>query len=129
LHILTSDYLAWFVSFSLLLHANKVLFLVLSVTCFFLFVTQISWERLNGFMPNSREDMIRPALRRVWMSKSGQGHQGQKICLALPSPPRQRTNGMHSLKTACSSSGWHHSVAARGVISGACVRVCLVKRL
>jgi len=41
----------------LLPHGSKVLFLELSVS--FLFVTQISPERLNGFAPNSQG-------RRVW---------------------------------------------------------------
>jgi len=48
------------------------------------------------------------------MSKvKGQGHHGQKRCLALPTPP-VHTNGMRLLKTASSSSGWVHFVAARG---------------
>lgn len=41
---------------------QKVLFLALSVTFFCLFVNRISWERLNGFAPNSvhREDVFGP---------------------------------------------------------------------
>jgi len=66
----------------------KVLFLALSVTLF-LFVNQISRERLNGFAPNSQG-------RRVWfLARSNefdvkvkcQGHQGRKTRCALPSPP------------------------------------------
>jgi len=56
---------------------HKVLFLVLSVT--FLFVYEISWEPLNGFVPNSHG-------RRIWslartslkVKVKGQRHQGQK---------------------------------------------------
>jgi len=42
---------------------RKVLFLALSVTI--LFVSEVSREPLNGFAPNSQEDVFGPSLGRV----------------------------------------------------------------
>ena len=49
---------------TLLPHTSKLLFLALSVISF-LFVSQISWETLNGFMQNSRGRRVWPSIERV----------------------------------------------------------------
>jgi len=69
----------------LLPHASEILFIALSVD--FLFVTQIFWELLNVFAPNSQG-------RRVWslartslnVKVKGQGHRGQTGKTAESSP-------------------------------------------
>jgi len=53
---------------------HKVLFLALSVTKF---VNHISWEPLNGFVPNSRARHVW-SLARTSLNVKGQCHQGQK---------------------------------------------------
>jgi len=50
--------------FTALIILQKVLFVVLLV-CGFLFVYEIPPELLNGFVPNSHEDMFGPSLGRV----------------------------------------------------------------
>jgi len=82
--------------------------------CFFLFVTRISPEPLNGFSPKSQG--WRWSL--AWTSFECQGHRDKNV-LSTPVSPQQRMNGMCSLQTTCSRSRQHHSVpAGGGVISG-----------
>jgi len=83
----------------LLPHASKVLFLALSVTFFvFLFVTQISLERMNGFAPNSQGKRVWSLARATLNNKvkaKHQGQEGQKTRYPLLSPP-----GNDSMKRA-----------------------------
>jgi len=62
---------------------------------------------------------IRDELLPFWWSQvKGQGHQGQKKRLVLPTPTLVRTNGMHLLQAACSSSvQQQHAAAVDGRIS------------
>jgi len=48
---------------------HKVL-LIMALSVTFLFVHEISQEPLNGFAPNSQEDVFGPSLRQVWMLRS-----------------------------------------------------------
>jgi len=127
----TSGFKCFFYFAGVLPHSKlrKVLFLVLSVTFLFLFVflfvNQIS-RKLNRFAQNSQG-------RRVWslaatsfnVKVKGQGHQRQKHA-GHSHHPWQRRNGTHSLQTASCGSRRDHCVAARGVISAACMQCMLV---
>ena len=78
-------------------HASKVLFLPLSVT--FWFMNEIFWEHLNGFpylvASNSHRCVWFVTRLSLTVRVKGQGHQGQKMRRAVPSPrlypPQQRS--------------------------------------
>jgi len=125
-HFALVRFCLWYIS--ALLHTSKVLFLAPSVTC--LFVPQISPEQLNGYAPNSHGRPIWSLARtslNVKVKGQGQGHQGQKTWLALPSPPG-------SVRMVCTRSRQREAAAdgtipsLRGVILGACVRCMFGKK-
>jgi len=113
--------------YTFLLHASKVLFLVLSVTFLVvcLFVPQISGEWLNRFVPNSHG-------RRVWsltqmslnVKVKGQRSRspGTKNALNTLITPREHTNGM-----CAAADGAIPSLP--GAILGLACSLCLVKHL
>jgi len=69
-----------------------------------------------------REDVFGPLLGRVWMSRSKIKVIRNKKHAVHSHYPQQRRNGTSWLQTTSCSSRWHHSVAAGGVISVACMR-------
>ena len=79
----------------------QVRFCFSATTCLFFsfFVNQISREPLNAFVPSSQG-------RRVWslawtsLNVKFRGHQGQKICCPLPSPPSLATTEWRNITSA-----------------------------
>jgi len=103
--------------FYLLLHASKVLFLVLSVT-FYLFVFFCLWIKYLGncwtnFCQIHREDVFGPSLGWDWMSRSKVKVTRDKYS------PHWKCIVTWTLQITSSSSRWDHSVAAGGDASAA----------
>jgi len=111
-------------------HASKVLFLDDFCDNFFcLFVTQISQERLNWFAPNSQWGSVW-SLSRTSLNVKVKGHrsrsQGQKMHLALPTPP-----GAYKWYALAANSVQQQQMGpfrgCQGVFSGACVQCMFIE--
>jgi len=81
-------------------------------------VPQISRERLNGFALNSQGRSL--AQTSLNVKVKGQGHQGQKMCLVLPSAAYE----WYALAANRVQQQWTAPLChcREGVISGACVQ-------
>jgi len=121
-------------------HCMQVTFCFFSTVCysflfFILFVTQISREPLNGFVPNSHGGRVWSLAQTSMNVKvTGQSQHGQKTHCPLPSASTPSPPGNDRMEHAWCK--WRHLAAngtipsmARGDFSGFACSVCLVKHL